>query len=164
MASIRGSISFFPLRAGLERLPDLAQRVHERASRVNEAKRKVSARMARKLEEAVEKSKKKKCPEDSVLLITRWQNMWQDAKEQYYLAAYARGASRSIPPDGAAGGVRRREGHLCSTVRACMPVRRRTVSSGLRNVLRGRRTALCLREIAESELGSTLTSTHVLRL
>jgi hypothetical protein len=23
-----------------------------------------------------------------VLLITRWQNAWQDAKEQYYLAAY----------------------------------------------------------------------------
>ena len=58
------------------------------ASRVTEGKSKVSARMARKLEEAVEKGKKKKNPEASVLLITRWQNAWQDAKEQYYLAAY----------------------------------------------------------------------------
>ena len=58
------------------------------ASRVTESKSKISARMVRKLEEAVEKSKKMKSPEASVRLITKWQNMWHDAKEQYLLAAY----------------------------------------------------------------------------
>ena len=55
---------------------------------MTESKSKVSARMARKLEEALEKSDKMKNPEDSVLLIARWKDAWQAAKEQYYLAAY----------------------------------------------------------------------------
>ena len=55
---------------------------------MTESKSKISARMVRKLEEAVEKSKKMKSPEASVRLITKWQNTWHDAKEQYLLAAY----------------------------------------------------------------------------